>query len=74
MGRSGEGLERAEPGLGERHPKKEACSHTEDLTFRHMGWRNGEGSSEKARLPEGSERVDQFPVNYDGHWGWGWVQ
>lgn len=51
-GKSGKGLERAEPGLRERQLKKEACSHRKDLTFSHVGWRSGEGSREEAWLPE----------------------
>ena len=70
-GRSGKGLERAEPGLRERQLKKEAFSHRKDLTFSHVGRRSGEGSREEAWLPEGSERIVQFAMNCDGHWGWG---
>lgn len=69
-GRAGKGRARTRGKAAE----KRSLFHRKDLMFRHMGRRSGEGSSEEARLPEGSERIAQFPVNCDGRWGWGWVQ
>ena len=69
-GRTGKGRARTRGKAAE----KRSLFHRKNLTFRHVGWRSVEGSSEEARLPEGSEGIAQFPMNCDRRWDWGWVQ